>query len=683
MKNRHKRAFFIRKPLVALLPALVVLLGSFQISAKAAGEKEQTIDVLLKENANIKEVKENILRKDKNIEVDVYEEINLMHLVYPETVDVDKIIKDKSIHDQIEVAGDLPKLEGAEEPVDKPGESDISSESTEELMKVLADDPYNKQNWHVDEVTEDEKSFEYTTGKNVRIAHIDSGVDPDHPVFSGKLDLKHAKSYVKDDDSINDYYGHGTETAGIIAQIAPDAIITPYKVLGAVDGESIWTIAAIIDAVNDGNDVLNLSLGTFKCIDNNDERILTATYKRAVRYALNNNVTVFASSGNKGEDLDKKFEEEKVLHLPGAIEGVNTVSSVWKGTLASYSCYGSCVDFCAPGGEDTLSEDIPDLPAAIFVAYPTYMDNVYDGILPHGYSMEMGTSLSSAVATASFADVYAYGKEKYPHFRKDDALVLLTAGCKDVGPEGKDPQFGNGEINIYRSIKELDSVYRGEVVQESDRSRSYQSHNIAAEYTITEEDEDRYYVNVTLTNNTSSDIHKWEIAMDLKDEITHIWDAKYIKDGDEIIVTHADYNQDIPVGESVSFGFIAKKPSKDKIALPNEVLMVNDRNMVKPEDYSADLEVTTRWEDGFVAYMTITNKSDHPISDWKIEFTYSGNIDKIWGASIEEHDDDYYSILNEGSNQNIAPGKSVSFGFETDDSTDETIDNISLISTNK
>ena len=268
MKNRHKRAFFIRKPLVALLPALVVLLGSFQISAKAAGEKEQTIDVLLKENANIKEVKENILRKDKNIEVDVYEEINLMHLVYPETVDVDKIIQDKSIHDQIEVAGDLPKLEGAEEPVDKPGESDISSESTEELMKVLADDPYNKQNWHVDEVTEDEKSFEYTTGKNVRIAHIDSGVDPDHPVFSGKLDLKHAKSYVKDDDSINDYYGHGTETAGIIAQIAPDAIITPYKVLGAVDGESIWTIAAIIDAVNDGNDVLNLSLGTFKCIDN-------------------------------------------------------------------------------------------------------------------------------------------------------------------------------------------------------------------------------------------------------------------------------------------------------------------------------------------------------------------------------------------------------------------------------
>ena len=164
MKNRHKRAFFIRKPLVTLLPALVVLLGSFQISAKAAGEKEQTIDVLLKENANIKEVKENILRKDKNIEVDVYEEINLMHLVYPETVDVDKIIQDKSIHDQIEVAGDLPKLEGAEEPVDKHEKSDISSESTEELMKVLADDPYNKQNWYVEEFV---NPYDTTELKNI------------------------------------------------------------------------------------------------------------------------------------------------------------------------------------------------------------------------------------------------------------------------------------------------------------------------------------------------------------------------------------------------------------------------------------------------------------------------------------------------------------------------------------
>ena len=253
--------------------------------------------------------------------------------------------------------------------------------------------------------------------------------------------------------------------------------------------------------------------------------VLIATYKRAVRYAVNNNVTVFASSGNKGEDLDRKFEENRELHLPGEIEGVNTIGDVWNEERVSISNFGKCVDYCAPGGGLVLNDHLVDINALMYVLYPRGMKSpVAESLgvnVPDGYGLDLGTSLSSAVATACFADIYSYGKEKSPHFRKDDAMDLMIAGCKDIGEKGKDVQFGYGEINIWRSINEIEPVYKGVVAQEDKKTRSYSNNSLTSKYEITEEDEDRYYVNVTLTNNTSKNIHKWEIAMDLDDEIDH------------------------------------------------------------------------------------------------------------------------------------------------------------------
>ena len=187
-------------------------------------------------------------------------------------------------------------------------------------------------------------------------------------------------------------------------------------------------------------------------MDDSDERILVAAYKRAIRYAQNNDVAVFASSGNKGMNLDQNFETNRVLHLPGEIKGVNTIASVWNKSEASYSNYGSCVEFCAPGGDLVYTDGLLDLTAFIYVTYPTYMDNGLTAIgVPQGYSVSYGTSLSSAIATACFADIYSYGKEKAHYFRIDDALDLMTAGSDDLGDEGKDVHYGNGEINILKA----------------------------------------------------------------------------------------------------------------------------------------------------------------------------------------------------------------------------------------
>ena len=671
---------------VFLAALLILFFGSFPLEARAAENKEETMDILLKENADIDKVTEEIAKQDEKIQIEVYEEINLLHLVYPESVDMEEIVQDESIRGEIAVTGELPALEDPKDDLREVDASDITPESEE--MTDEGNDEYDLFDllaWHLDEVTEDRKSLEYATGRGVRVALIDSGVDTSHPILAGKLDLERGKSYVDDDDSLTDYHCHGTETAGIIAQIAPDAKITPYKVMNATDGESRWTLAAIVDAVNDGNDVINLSLGTYKCMDDSEERILVAAYKRAIRYALNNDVAVFASSGNKGIDLDQNYETNKVLHLPGEIKGVNTISSVWKDAEASYSNYGSCVEFCAPGGDLVYTDGLLDLTAFIYVTYPTYMDNGLTAIgVPQGYSISYGTSLSSAIATACFADIYSYGKEKHSYFRIDDALDLMTAGSKDLGDEGKDVHYGNGEINILKAIGETEPRYSGEVTQESERSRTYRNHRITTEYQITEEYGDTYHVDVTIANDTEGTIHKWEVAMDLEDEIDQIWDAKFRKENDRTLISGKDYDQDIRAGESVNFGFIAKKSSsEDDINLPDEILLVNEKYMIKPEDYSVDLELSSSWEDGFVANVTITNLSDHAISDWKLEFTYDADIESIWNASLDEKDDDYYSILNGGSNQNIPEGGSVTFGFTAAGTGEEEIGNVSLISITK
>lgn len=671
---------------VFLAALLILFFGSFPLEARAAENKEETMDILLKENADIEKVTEEIAKQDEKIQIEVYEEINLLHLVYPESIDMEEIMQDESIRDEIAVTGELPELEDPQDDLREVDVSDITPESEE--MTDEGDDEYDLFDllaWHLDEVTEDRKSLEYATGRGVRVALIDSGVDTSHPVLAGKLDLERGKSYVDDDDSLTDYHSHGTETAGIIAQIAPDAKITPYKVMNATDGESRWTLAAIVDAVNDGNDVINLSLGTYKCLDDSEERILVATYKRAIRYALNNDVAVFASSGNKGINLDQNYETNKVLHLPGEIKGVNTIASVWNDSEVSYSNYGSCVEFCAPGGDVVYRDGLLDITALIYVTYPTYKDNGLAAIgVPQGYTLSYGTSLSSAIATACFADIYSYGKEKHPYFRIDDALDLMMAGSKDLGEEGKDVHFGNGKINILKAIGETEPRYSGEVTQESERSRTYCNHRITTEYQITEEYGDIYHVDVTITNDTEETIHKWEVAMDLEDEIDQIWDAKFRKENDRTLISGKDYDQDIRAGESVNFGFIAKKfSSEDDIKLPDEILLVNEKYMIKPEDYSVGLELSSSWEDGFVANVTITNLSDHAISDWKLEFTYDADIESIWNASLDEKDDDYYSILNGGSNQNIPEGSSVTFGFTAAGTGEEEFGNVSLISITK
>lgn len=105
-------------------------------------------------------------------------------------------------------------------------------------------------------------------GRPVKVAVLDTGIDPDHPQFAGRLVAGY--DFVANDNDpreegisrFDQAYGHGTHVAGIIALTAPEAQIMPIRVLDKDGVGELWRIvAAMIWAANNGADVINISFG--------------------------------------------------------------------------------------------------------------------------------------------------------------------------------------------------------------------------------------------------------------------------------------------------------------------------------------------------------------------------------------------------------------------------------------
>jgi subtilisin family serine protease len=111
-----------------------------------------------------------------------------------------------------------------------------------------------------------------STGKGVRVAVVDSGVEYDHPALEdcvrGGVVVEYdeaAENYVRiePDEQPCDYAGHGTACAGIIHSLAPQAEIYSVRVLGKdMHGRAIQFAAGLDWATEHAMQVVNLSLST-------------------------------------------------------------------------------------------------------------------------------------------------------------------------------------------------------------------------------------------------------------------------------------------------------------------------------------------------------------------------------------------------------------------------------------
>lgn len=111
--------------------------------------------------------------------------------------------------------------------------------------------------------------------RKVRVAVLDTGIDASHPALLGRV--ARATAYARSGDGggispvplprrkNNDPAGHGTGVAGIIAAIAPNAVLHDCRVLDADSaGFGDVVLQGLADAIASDADVINVSIAFAK-----------------------------------------------------------------------------------------------------------------------------------------------------------------------------------------------------------------------------------------------------------------------------------------------------------------------------------------------------------------------------------------------------------------------------------
>jgi len=166
-------------------------------------------------------------------------------------------------------------------------------------------------------------------GNGIKIAVIDTGVDFNHPdLFGWGPDGKVIGGYnfIQEGEPPLDTNGHGTQVAGIIAAdgqlvgVAPKAKILAYKV--SENGEAVSSdliIKAIDKSIEDGADIINISLGVNKT---------NASIEHAVNRALEKEIFVVVAAGNDGPT-------PQTIGSPGRNYGSVTVGATYNNLTSS------------------------------------------------------------------------------------------------------------------------------------------------------------------------------------------------------------------------------------------------------------------------------------------------------------------------------------------------------------
>lgn len=138
-------------------------------------------------------------------------------------------------------------------------------------------------------------------GNGIKIAVIDTGVDFNHPDLFGwgpNGKVIGGYNFIQEGEPPLDTNGHGTQVAGVIAAdgqlvgVSPKAKILAYKV--SENGEAVSSdliIKAIDKAIEDGADIINISLGVNKT---------NASIEHAVNRAFEKGIIVVTAAGNDG-----------------------------------------------------------------------------------------------------------------------------------------------------------------------------------------------------------------------------------------------------------------------------------------------------------------------------------------------------------------------------------------------
>lgn len=386
-----KSSASLRKPVLA---TLVVALGAALLPAHAvAAEEAQWVPgrLLVQPRAGLPEAEfDKIIKKQGGKQVGKIEGINVRVIQLPPQA------SEKAVEALLKRNKHL-----------KFAERDM-------LVKPsTTNDPYYANGWHLPKIGTP-TAWQTSSGSNVVIAILDSGVDADHPDLAANL-VPGWNMYDNNADT-TDVNGHGTKVAGAaaaltnnavgVAAIAGNARVMPMRVSSA-DGYAYYsTIASALTwAADRGARVANIS---FYGVET------SSSARSAAQYLKNKGGLVVTSAGNYGV-------EETIAPSDTMITVSATDSNDNK---TSWSSYGSFVDVAAPGA------------------------SIYSTVNGGGYGAVSGTSFSSPIT----AGVVALMMAANPALSPADLEKALYSSALDLGTAGFDKYFGNGRVDAAAAV---------------------------------------------------------------------------------------------------------------------------------------------------------------------------------------------------------------------------------------
>lgn len=289
-------------------------------------------------------------------------------------------------------------------------------------VTAIAPEPYDALSYGA-RLTRSDRARGFVDGRGVRLAIIDTGVD------AQQVDLVDQLAESRDFTGLGFSADiHGTQVAGIlsakpgngagIAGVAPAATLLALKACQPSSAQSVrarcWSSALVkgLDyAAGQQVDIVNMSVGGRR-----EDRLL----QLGVATAVSRGSAVVAAAGNEGPNGPPSY--------PAALDGVVAVTAVdARQQLYRYATQGVFVDLSAPGVEIISTAPGNQFPVC------------------------SGTSFATAYVSGALALL----RQADPSSSAAALVSVLQSTAQDLGPGGRDAQFGDGLINVCAALRAL------------------------------------------------------------------------------------------------------------------------------------------------------------------------------------------------------------------------------------
>lgn len=309
-------------------------------------------------------------------------------------------------------------------------------------------------------------------GEGSVVAIIDTGIDPDHPVFEGALVpgydflldeagygsewsaldsqsssgmetelrtiaeqsyttivegagstafvnqsyttiVEQSYTTIVESQELPQAFGHGTMVAGIVRLVAPAAKIMPLRVFsgdGTADLSDV--VEAIRFAVRNGANVINMSFSTSAS---------SPELLRAVRQAARRRVVLVTSTGNEG------VENLTFPAAYGSVFGVASVNS--DNEMSAFSNHGPDMTLLAAPGEEVIT------------AFPGGL-----------YAAAWGTSFAAPFVSGTAALLHRLAPPEIERIRVADAHSAFEDSSFQPDPANPSESWGSGILNSFEAF---------------------------------------------------------------------------------------------------------------------------------------------------------------------------------------------------------------------------------------